>query len=630
MNFRRITAYAIIAFFIISISSFAQSTHIKLSAKPSKLTVKAGEDFVIRLNMLIDEHWYTYSLKSQLNKEGIGPTQTEITVTPAELLKIVGNIKAPKPHVKKDEGFEMDIEYYKGSEDFDIPVKAVKDIDFSKDKGQVVAYIQLCDTARCLPPEEYKVEIQNEVFKADKGGTTDSQTQIDDKKSKGIFSFLWFAMTAGALALLTPCVFPMVPITVSFFTKRAEKGDGKGLRDSIVYALGIIITFTALGFLLALIFGATGIQDFATNPWLNLFIAVIFIVFALNLFGAFELTLPSGLLNKLNSKSQQGNGIGSVLLMGLTFSLTSFTCTVPFVGSALVSASSGEWFYPIIGMLGFSLVFAAPFFLLALFPTAMQKLPKAGGWMNNVKVVMGLLEIAAAIKFFSNVDLVWAIGILPKEMFLSIWIGCSILIALYILGVFRLPHDNKIEGVGSLRLMFALFFATVTFYLLSGLFGKPLGELDAFLPPPDYNAIMSKDMSSASMVPVSTDQKTSVKATDDWPYDYKAAVEEAKKQNKNLFIDFTGFTCTNCRWMEINMFSKQSVSSLMSNFVKVRLYTDRKQEPYLSNKAMQMSRFNSIELPLYAIVTPDEQMLATKSFTRNENEFVEFLKKGMK
>ncbi|MDP1615536.1 MAG: cytochrome c biogenesis protein CcdA, partial [Methylococcales bacterium] len=326
----------------------------------------------------------------------------------------------------------------------------------------------------------------------------------------------------------------MVPITVSFFTKRAEQGKGKGLRDSSVYAIGIITTFTAIGFILALAFGASGIQSFATNPFINLAIATIFIVFALNLFGAFEIQLPTSILNKLNSKSQ-GGGIVSVLLMGLTFSLTSFTCTVPFVGSALISAAGGEWFYPIIGMLGFSAVFAAPFFLLALFPSAINKLPKAGGWMNNVKVVMGFLEIAAAIKFISNADLVWALGIMPRDLFLGIWIGIGILITIYIIGLFRLQHDSPVQSVGSMRVVFAIFFASVSFYLVAGLVGRPLGEIDAFLPPPDYSTIMSDSPTSAvKSVSVTTlGNKTIV--DEDWLSDYKAAEAQAKAQNKMLF-----------------------------------------------------------------------------------------------
>ncbi len=673
-----ITAIIISLFLAASAVSADSNQHFTMKALPSAAKVQSGDEFKVKLIVDFEKTWYTYGLEYQVGPEGIGPTQTEITVEPESLAAMTGSVIAPKPKSKQDEAFQMEIKYYTGKFEFIIPLKAKKDIDFSKDKLTVVFYAQQCDPVRCLPPDEYKAIVEanpyaaaTQVEEATKPETapetatdteetitesekpdtaetakadmqtpeddksdetivqTESQTEIEQKKSEGIFSFLWFAMTAGALALLTPCVFPMVPITVSFFTKRAEKSPGRGLRDSSVYALGIIITFTALGFILALIFGATGIQDFATNPWINLLIAAIFIIFALNLFGAFEIQLPTGLMNKLNAKSQSGSGLTSVLLMGLTFSLTSFTCTVPFVGSALLSAAGGEWFYPIIGMLGFSFVFAAPFFLLALFPSAMSALPKAGGWMNNVKVVMGFLEIAAAIKFISNADLVWSWGIMPREMFLAIWIGTGLLITLYILGLYHLSNDTPVERVGSLRVVFSILFAAITFYLLSGLFGQKLGELDAFLPPPDYEMIME---GGAGLTAVGFGEVTTKKSEDshaNWYSNVDQAFEEAKRTNKPVFLDFTGFTCTNCRWMEQNMFEKSVISNLLDKMVKVRLFTDRRGEPYESNKLFQKDKFNSIELPLYVVLTPDGKVIGTKAFTRNVEEFREFLAKGL-
>ncbi len=606
---------------------------IQFLAYPSKSEVKAGEEFKIKLEMFLSDYWYTYSLKEQLNPEGIGPTPTDFFFDDKSHIQLIGDIIAPTPKVKYDKGFEIDIDTYESRLVFILSVKSKKDLNFLYDEEPMIAYLQLCDTVRCLPPEEYYVYLSSEVFDyspaSEEVQLTESQREIEEKKRQGIFSYLWFAMSMGAVALLTPCVFPMIPITVSFFTKRAEKNPGKGLRDSIIYAIGIISTFTALGFLLALILGSTGIQDFATNPWVNLFIAAIFIIFALNLFGAFEIQIPPSLLNMLNVKSQ-GGGIFSVLLMGLTFSLTSFTCTVPFVGTSLVAASAGEWFSPIIGMLGFSAVFAAPFFLLALFPSMLHKLPKSGGWMNNVKVVMGFLEIAAAVKFISNADLVWKWGILPKEVFLAIWIGCSILITLYILGLFRFAHDSPVSSVSTPRIIFAIFFTSITVYLWTGLYGKPLGELDAFLPPQDYEELMSEiRIDTPKIDPALIKKPNPGGSENEWFKDYQSALALAKTQNKFIFIDFTGFTCTNCRWMESKMFTKSKVSNLLDKYVKVKLFTDRPQEPYKSNKKMQMQRFNSIELPLYVILTPDEKLIATKAFTRDEQEFIEFLQKGL-
>ena len=262
-----------------------------------------------------------------------------------------------------------------------------------------------------------------------------SQTVIGDRpvssnptpESTNVWGFIWLALTLGALSLLTPCVFPMIPITVSYFTNHSAGDRGKALRLASVYSLGIIATFTLLGMLLAIFVGAAGINLFAANPWINLLITAIFLLFAFNLFGAYEITIPTGVLTKLDrftrSKEGEGGGVVGALLMGLTFTLTSFTCTSPFVGTILVSASQGNWKMPLLGMLAFSTVFALPFFVLALVPQLVSRLPRAGGWMNSVKVTMGFLEVAAAMKFLSNVDLIWKWGIFTRTAVLAIWIA---------------------------------------------------------------------------------------------------------------------------------------------------------------------------------------------------------------
>lgn len=662
-----------------SSASALGSKHITFSLAPKTLTLKPGEQTTIKLTMSIDRGWYTYGLIPRKDKDGFGPQATEISVSPSKVLALAGKVKAPKPKQKFDQGFQIDIDYYEGSFTLEIPVKAASNLAAGKHQAILTVTSMTCDSERCLPatddefpltiivpegsnqaaqiqaipPQQDTATTQTTSTEAPNNQqptansqqsatsiqkpTTESQSEIAQKRSEGIWAFLLFAMGAGASALLTPCVFPMVPITVSFFTKRAEKQRGRGLRDSLAYALGIIFTFTALGFILSVMFGATGISDFAANPWVNVALALVFVLFAFNLFGAFEIPLPTMLLNRMNSAAGSGESIGAVLLMAITFSITSFTCTVPFVGAALISASSGEWFYPIVGMAGFSAVFALPFVLLALFPSAIQRLPKAGGWMNNVKVVMGFLEIAAAMKFFSNSDLVWAWGIISRDVFLSVWIGCAVMIMLYVLGLFRFPHDSPVSSVGTPRAVIALIFASVTFYLISGLFGKKLGELDAFLPPADYEriignlsgndaAILGSTISSGAALTKSSSGEAS--SSDMWISSYEAGLAEAKRTGKPVFIDFTGFTCTNCRWMEANVFPVPEVQTLMRNMVKVQLFTDRKAEPYLSNKKRQLEQFGSIELPLYVLLKPDGSVIATKAFTRDKAEFVRFLQKA--
>lgn len=672
--------YGIVILLVFLASDFQQliaKNHVTFTVKNPKVVLTAEKptaDVVVTAK--VEKPWYFYGIVPRVTADGIGPQATEISVFPKKIIELAGKVIPSKPKVKFDKGFEINIDYYNDKASFTIPIRAAKGVKKGTYKAYVNFFFQVCDTVRCLPGIDDSVAItvelqndninssmssedvsnsaantspENKVTDASTGNQptiaegskekvaqasekailSDSQREIESKKKEGIWAFLKYAMLAGATALLTPCVFPMIPITVSFFTKRAEKSSGNALRDSSMYALGIIFTFTALGFILSTLLGATGITDFAANPWVNIAIATIFITLALNLFGAFEIQIPTSILNALNTKSNEGSGIGSVLLMGLTFSLTSFTCTVPFVGAALVSASGGEWFYPIIGMLGFSSVFAAPFFLFALFPTALKSLPKAGGWMNNIKVVMGFLEVAAALKFLSNADLVWRWGILSREVFLAAWVACSILAVMYVLGKFSMKLDTPVKSIGGLRITFAIIFATISVVLFGGMMGQPLGELDAFVPPANYREMMGS-ASAASVLPStkSTGNKTSSSSHEGWIKNYEEGLKIAKETGKPVFVDFTGFTCTNCRWMEANVFSKPDIAEVMNSMVKVQLYTDRKEEPFISNQKLMLSKFNTIELPFYVVLSPDGTVQATKAYTRDKQEFLDFLKKG--
>ncbi len=468
--------------------------------------------------------------------------------------------------------------------------------------------------------------------------------EVNKSIDKGIWAYLALAMGFGLIALATPCVFPMIPITISFFTKREQNSRTQAIRDASVYGLGIIFTFTALGTIVAAIYGAAGVGLIATNPWINLLIAGIFLAFALSLFGLFEIQVPSGILNKLNAKANSGGGVMSILLMGFVFSLTSFTCTVPFVGTVLAGVGEGaDWFWPIIGMLAFSAVFALPFFLLALFPSWLKAMPKSGGWLNAVKVTMGFVEIAAAMKFLSNTDLVWDWGILTRELVLAVWIAVAILAAIYLLGRFRLPHDAPMEKVGVVRMLFSMTFLAIGFWLLTGLFGGRLGEIDAFLPPQEYpgkgntSILASIQISSesgggggghAESGPLEGNRVMSEGL--EWVQDdYADALKEAKETGKPLFVDFTGYTCTNCRWMEVNVFTKADVQELMREFILVRLYTDRREPSNVENRQMQIDRFQTIDLPYYVIISPDDVVLGQTVFTRDVDFFKNFLQRGI-
>jgi thiol:disulfide interchange protein DsbD len=411
----------------------------------------------------------------------------------------------------------------------------------------------------------------------------------------------------------------MIPITVSYFTNQASKEKSKALKLALIYSLGIIATFSVLGMLLAVFVGAAGINLFAANPWVNLLIAGIFLFFAFNLFGAYEIAIPTSILSKLDkitrAKEGEGSQIIGTLLMGLTFTLTSFTCTSPFVGTILVSAAQGDWQMPLLGMLAFSIPFATPFFVLALIPQYLASLPKAGSWMNSIKVTMGFLEVAAAMKFISNVDLVWKWGVFTRPVVLSFWIAIGFLLTLYLLGKFQLFYDSKPEKIGTVRLTAAIVTLAISFYLLTGLFGARLGELESFLPP---------DLNQNSFLGNASKEKLA------WiENNLEEAKRQAKAENKRIFVDFTGYTCTNCRWMEANIFTRPEVQKELERFVLLRLYTDGKGELYERQQKFQEEKFKTVALPFYAIIEADEKIIAVfPGLTRDVSEFLDFLKSG--
>ncbi len=598
-------------------------------------TVKVNESFKADLKAQIEGNWHLYAVEQP---EG-GPFPTKITLPEDSLFKIEGKIGSSNPITKPDANFLVDekpleTKYFEKEAEFNLPIVATREIN-TNDLIVNVRF-QVCDDKVCLPPKTVKVSfsgfedakksaVSNSQSAQNNQTSTSGKEQINNANSSvpaNVWSFIWLAITLGALSLLTPCVFPMIPITVSYFTNHSAGNRAKAFRMALVYSLGIIGTFTILGMLLAIFVGAAGINLFAANPYVNILIAGIFLFFAFNLFGAYEITIPTGVLTKLDnltrSKEGEGSGIVGALLMGLTFTLTSFTCTSPFVGTILVSASQGDWQMPLLGMLAFSSVFALPFFILALLPQYVSQLPRAGGWMNSIKVAMGFLEVAAAMKFISNVDLIWKWGIFTRPIVLAIWIAIGIILAIYLLGKFQLPHDSKPERIGAFRLMSAIVSLAISFYLLTGLFGAKLGEIEAFLPPDLEN-------SSARMFSGKSEDLRWIEN------DYEAALAKAKSENKLVFVDFTGYTCTNCRWMEANIFPKKEVEAEMSKFVLTRLYTDGDGEVYERQQQMEQDMFGTVALPFYAIIDGDGQTIATfPGLTRNVQEFVEFLQKAKK
>lgn len=627
----------LIAITLFSVSAFAQNpAKWSLSSDTKESTLKAGSTAKAALKAEIESGWNLYALEQP---EG-GPIATTINISEGSSFEISGKIESPKPKVKLDElftGFDgkpLETKYFTEGVTFAIPIKAIADTSASALSLDV--RFQLCNDTVCLPPKTVRVsfagteEVRKAVSSQQSAVSTEQappnatalQPSANSQPPTDIWTFFWLAVSLGALSLLTPCVFPMIPITVSYFTNHSSGSRSKAVRLATIYSLGIIATFTLLGMLLAIFVGAAGINLFAANPWINLLITGIFLFFAFNLFGAYEITIPSGILTKLDSLTRssegEGSGIVGALLMGLTFTLTSFTCTSPFVGTILVSASQGDWQRPLVGMLAFSTVFALPFFVLALVPQWASQLPRAGGWMNSIKVAMGFLEVAAAMKFISNVDLVWKWGIFTRDVVLAVWIAIAIILAVYLLGKFQLSHDSKPERIGALRLTSAIVSLAVAFYLITGLFGAKLGELEAFLPP-DLNTSSSKFFGGG---------EEKLKWIKD---DYEGALAKGKAENKPVFVDFTGYTCTNCRWMEANVFSKREVEDELKNFVLVQLYTDGDGEIYERQQRMEQEMFGTVALPFYAVVDGDGRTKATfPGLTRNVPEFVDFLRKAQK
>jgi thiol:disulfide interchange protein DsbD len=620
---------------LFSISVFGQnpvSWSLESDAKGKRL--KQNESFKAKLKAQIEGDWYLYAVEQP---DG-GPFPTKITVAENLPFKIDGKVTSPNPTTKFDPNFQIETKFFSKSAEFNIPLKTIGAAN-GNELAINVRY-QVCDDSVCLPPKTVKVSWtgfedvknsfqQSAINNQQEKSANPQLLTANSQPTTDLWAFLWLAVTFGAISLLTPCVFPMIPITVSYFMKHSDGDHKKTIKLATVYSVGIIATFSLLGMILAVVLGAAGINLFAANPWVNLFIAAIFLFFAFNLFGFYEITIPSTVLNKLDKLARTEEGKGSAyigaLLMGLTFTLTSFTCTSPFIGTILVSTSQGDWKMPLLGMMAFSTVFALPFFVLATVPRFLQSLPKSGGWLNSVKVVMGFLEIAAAMKFLSNVDLVWGAGfknggdlnyghIFTRELVLIIWVIIGLGIVAYILGFFKFRYDSPVKKISFLRTLFAAAFFALCIYLTTGVLGKKLGELESFLPP--------KNVNSAFNILGNKDEDLH------WIINnFEEALRQAKAENKQIFVDFTGYTCTNCRWMEANMFPHPQVKSELEKYVLLSLYTDGEGEIYEKQQQFQEQTFQTVAMPFYAILDSDGKPIKTyPGLTRNVNEFINFLK----
>lgn len=597
--------------------------HDPVSVKASvDESARAGEVVTVTMVAEMEEGWHIYAVHDVPE----GPVSSVMLVV-GEAVDRVGIVDEPDPIVKYDEGFELTTPYHEGRVEFVLPVLLNSDLSPGMISLKASLVYQSCNDVMCYPPKEFSEMVTVNI---EAGSPRESQTSLetegdpsgfvdlDTAIQKGFWSFILLSLSMGFLALLTPCVFPMIPITVSFFTHQGEIEGKSPIKQASVYALGIIATFAILGLLLAAFLGASGANQIAANPWVNLFIGGLFIYFALSLFGMYEIQLPQ-FLRQATVKNESRGGYVGILFMALTFTLTSFTCTVQFLGLLLVAASQGQWFWPALGMIIFATAFATPFFFLALFPQYLAKMPKSGGWLNSVKVVMGFLEFAAAFKFLSNTDLVWNWGFFTHSTVLAVWTIISLLTGIYLLGKIRLPHDSPMDTVGVPRMLLSLFFLTFALYLGTGLLGRPIhGLIYSYLPP--------KLESETGLVVTNG----SIAESYHWYSDLNEGLQAARQVHKPVFVDFTGYTCTNCRWMEANVFTDERVKQRFEKFVLVQLYTDAG-ENYREKQQYEIERFGTAALPYYVILSPEDDVIAEyPGLTRNIDEFVRFLDKGLK
>ncbi|MHA8082853.1 cytochrome c biogenesis protein CcdA [Aquirufa sp. A-Brett2-15D] len=653
---------AFLLFAFMAIPALAQKiTPAKWSWSIKPANPKVGEQADVVFKVAIEKDWYLYS--SDFDKD-LGPTVTTVTFKSGAGFQTIGGLKAINPHSKIDtEIWNGTYTYFTGQAEFRQKIKITAEdykIEGAYDSQSCSNVSGLCVPIRGVFSLAGKAvaSVVKDTAKAEKPVATEvaKPAQVtpapvaEIPQEESLFMFFWIALGAGFLALLTPCVYPLIPMTVSFFTK--QKG-GKGL--AFLYGGFIVLIYVFFGTLLAFFAGAS-FANFLSTHWIpNMLFFTIFILFGISFLGAFEIVLPSNLVNTVDAKSDKGGFIG-VFFMAFTLVLVSFSCTGPLAGSILIAASQGAFLKPIIGMLGFSLAFAIPFTLFAIFPGFMQKLPKSGNWMNEVKVVLGFLEIALAFKFLSVADQVYHWHILDREIFLAIWIAIFTALTLYLFGKISLPHDGPSKNLSVPRTLFATAVLAFVVYLVPGMFGAPLKGLSGWLPP-----MNSQDFKGSQATEPSA-QKNDVLYGDflelplglDGYFDFEQAKAAALKANKPLFIDFTGHGCVNCRKMEEYVWSDPAVLQRLKNdYVVVALYCDDKTELPAStwytskvdgqekktlgdqNLDFQISRFNSNAQPHYVLLDPRNDsnkdakpMVQPVAFDANVDHFVTFLDQG--
>ena len=638
----------------------------------TKVVQKSATEFELVMDATIENEWHMYS---QFTPEN-GPLPTVFDYKNAKgNFDLVGKTKESPYKKVYNDIFEVDEYYFAKTAQFKQVIKVtnpkVKEV-------KVYVEYQVCKE-QCIQQDatftfklpEIKIEevtltnvVSNDTtsVSADTTSmtTTDSEkatkeivpTSTPKEEEKSLWGIFILAFLGGFAALLTPCVFPMIPMTVSFFTKQS-KTKAAGIRNAFIYGISIIVIYVGLGMIITAIFGIDSLNALSTNVWFNLIFFVILIVFAASFLGAFEIVLPNSFLNKIDRQADRGGIIG-IFFMALALAVVSFSCTGPIVGSLLGESARQGGIGPIVGMLGFSSAIALPFMLFAMFPGWMNSLPKSGGWLNTVKVSLGFLELAFAFKFLSNADLVLQTHLLEREVFLAIWIAVFGAWALYLFGKLILPHDSPMTHISVGRLFIALFVTTFTIYLIPGLWGAPLKILSGFTPPMTYSEspygvgyqnTVSSGVSSESALPENAHiGPLGITAF----HDYEEGLAYAKKVNKPVLLDFTGHACANCRKMEENVWSDAEILKILKNeIVLISLYGDDqrelpKEEQYVSKsgsevttigkkwREYQIERYNINAQPYYVVLDADGKDISKPvGYTPDVEEYKTWLKEGI-
>lgn len=617
-----------------------------------KANPKVGEEVTINFDVEIDEKWYLYS--NDFDPD-LGPMLTEFIFEPHAGYELVGEPNPINPKRKYDSLWEGEVSIFYEKARFTQKVKIL-----DPDYAIIGSYeYQVCSdiTGQCIPGDgEFELVAVMDETKGEKEPTGLLQ-QRDSTDPYSLLSFMLVAFLAGLAALLTPCVFPMIPMTVTFFTGKDHHKKGRFV-NSIFYGFSIILIYSLIGLILAPLMGPETANDLATGWIPNIIFFIVFVVFALSFFGLFEITIPHKWVNKADAMGDKGGMIG-IFFMALTLVLVSFSCTGPIVGSILVESAGGITLKPVLGMVAFSSAFAVPFTLFALFPNWLNSLPKSGGWLNAVKVVLGFVELALAFKFLSIADQAYHWGILDREVYLVIWIVIFSFLGLYLLGKIKLAGDGDSNRVSVPRLLLSMLTFTFVLYMIPGLFGAPLKAMAGYLPPMsthDFNLVETIRSTGNMPIQMVNDQCEEPLYDDflHWPhglngyFDYDQALACAREVNKPIFVDFTGHGCVNCREMEARVWSENEVLTRLKNdFVLLALYVDDKTELpknkwYTSsyddkvkktigkqNADFQITRFNNNAQPFYVILSAEGEVLTNPTaYDLNVDNFVAFLEKG--